>query len=213
MNKEQSCVAIQKRNDTKNNISLSTKRQSNWLLPMNAKEEEKRDRIVKLAFECRVQLTAYAYALLGDYSTADDAVQDAMLTVVKKYDQFTEGTSIMAWCRSIVRLETLRIKHKHHKDRTIAMRLLEDSIDSAFDEFWLADQPSQGELRRKALIKCLGNLTNQGRQILQSRFAESLSYEQIGIKIGMSLEAVRKSLYRQKKQLRDCVEINVRNVE
>jgi RNA polymerase sigma-70 factor (ECF subfamily) len=180
---------------------------------MNAKEEEKRDRIVKLAFECRVQLTAYAYALLGDYSTADDAVQDAMLTVVKKYDQFTEGTSIMAWCRSIVRLETLRIKHKHHKDRTIAMRLLEDSIDSAFDEFLLADQPSQGELRRKALIKCLGNLTNQGRQILQSRFAESLSYEQIGIKIGMSLEAVRKSLYRQKKQLRDCVEINVRNVE
>jgi RNA polymerase sigma factor (sigma-70 family) len=63
------------------------------------------------------------------------------------------------------------------------------------------------------LVKCLGNLTKRGRSVLQGRFAESLSYEQIGKKVGMSLEAVRKSLYRHKKQLRDCVELNVRNVE
>ena len=194
-------------------ISLSTKRSTNWLIPMNSKEEEKRDRIVKLAFECRVQLMAYAYALLGDYSTADDAVQDAMLTVVKKYDQFTEGTSIMAWCRSIVRLEVLRIKQKRHKDRTLVSRLLEDSIDQAFDEYSSTEFTSQDARRRKALVKCLSNLTKRGRLVLKSRFAESLSYEQIGEKVGMSLEAVRKSLYRQKKQLRDCVELNVRNVE
>ena len=102
---------------------------------MNSNDEEKRDRIVKLAFECRAQLIAYAYALLGDYSTADDAVQDAMLTVVKKYDQFAEGTSITAWCRSIVRLEVLRIRQKRHRDRTLVSRLLDDSIDQAFDEY------------------------------------------------------------------------------
>jgi RNA polymerase sigma-70 factor (ECF subfamily) len=180
---------------------------------MNSNEEEKRERIVKLAFECRVQLIAYAYALLGDYSTADDAVQDAMLTVVRKYDQFTEGTSIMAWCRSIVRLEVLRIRQKQKKDRTLVARLLEDSIDQAFDEYSSGDFASQDARKRKALVKCLGNLTKRGRLVLQSRFTESLSYEQIGKKVGMSLEAVRKSLYRHKKQLRDCVELNVRNVE
>ncbi len=192
---------------------MSTKRPTRWLLPMNSQEEEKRDRVVKQAFECRVQLIAYAYALLGDYSTADDAVQDAMLTVVKKYDQFTEGTSIMAWCRSIVRLEVLRIRQKQHKDRTLVARLLEDSIGQAFDEYGAVDFTNQDAQRRKALVKCLGKLTQQGRLVLQGRFAESLSYEQIGKKVGMSLEAVRKSLYRQKKQLRNCVELNARNVE
>jgi RNA polymerase sigma-70 factor (ECF subfamily) len=180
---------------------------------MNSNDEEKRDRIVKLAFECRAQLIAYAYALLGDYSTADDAVQDAMLTVVKKYDQFAEGTSITAWCRSIVRLEVLRIRQKRHRDRTLVSRLLDDSIDQAFDEYSSTYLASQDVCRRKALVKCLGNLTKRGRLVLQGRFAESLSYEQIGEKVGMSLEAVRKSLYRQKKQLRDCVELNVRDVE
>ena len=176
-------------------------------------QEEKRDRVVKQAFECRVQLIAYAYALLGDYSTADDAVQDAMLTVVKKYDQFTEGTSIMAWCRSIVRLEVLRIRQKQHRDRTLVARLLEDSIGQAFNEYDSVDFANQDAQRRKALVKCLGKLTQQGRLVLQGRFAESLSYAQIGKKVGMSLEAVRKSLYRQKKQLRNCVELNARNVE
>lgn len=191
---------------------MSTKRSTRWLLPMNS-QEEKRDRVVKQAFECRVQLIAYAYALLGDYSTADDAVQDAMLTVVKKYDQFTEGTSIMAWCRSIVRLEVLRIRQKQHRDRTLVARLLEDSIGQAFNEYDSVDFANQDAQRRKALVKCLGKLTQQGRLVLQGRFAESLSYAQIGKKVGMSLEAVRKSLYRQKKQLRNCVELNVRNVE
>ena len=178
---------------------MSTKRSTRWLLPMNSQEEEKRDRVVKQAFECRVQLIAYAYALLGDYSTADDAVQDAMLTVVKKYDQFTEGTSIMAWCRSIVRLEVLRIRQKQHRDRTLVARLLEDSIGQAFNEYDSVDFANQDAQRRKALVKCLGKLTQQGRLVLQGRFAESLSYAQIGKKVGMSLEAVRKSLYRQKK--------------
>ena len=33
-----------------------------------------------------------------------------MLVVMKKLDQFDEGTSILAWCRAIVRLEVLRAK-------------------------------------------------------------------------------------------------------
>ena len=88
----------------------------------------------------------------------------------------------MAWCRSIVRLEVLRIRQKRHKDRTLVSRLLEDSIDQAFDEYSSTESSSQDVRRRKALVKCLSNLTNRGRLVLQGRFAESLSYEQIGEK-------------------------------
>ena len=66
--------------------------------------DTKRDRVLKLALEYRVELVAYARSLLGDYAAAEDAVQEAMLVVVKKFDQFQEGTSILAWCRAIVRL-------------------------------------------------------------------------------------------------------------
>jgi len=72
--------------------------------------DAKRDRILKAALECRVELVAYARSLLGNYAAAEDAVQEAMLVVVRKFAQFQEGTSMLAWCRSIVRLEELHLK-------------------------------------------------------------------------------------------------------
>lgn len=73
--------------------------------------------MLKAALECRTELVAYARSLLGDYAAADDVLQEAMLVVVKKYDQFQDGTSMLAWCRSIVRIEVLRAKQR--RERTL----------------------------------------------------------------------------------------------
>ena len=96
--------------------------------------DDKRDRVLKAALECRTELVAYARSLLGNYAAADDVLQEAMLVVVKKYDQFQEGTSILAWCRSIVRIEVLRAKQRGRRERTLTERLFDDAIDAAFDE-------------------------------------------------------------------------------
>jgi DNA-directed RNA polymerase specialized sigma24 family protein len=58
-----------------------------------------------------------------------------MLVVVKKHDQFTEGTSPLAWCRSIVRIEVLRAKQRHYRERSFAERLLDDAIDAGLTNF------------------------------------------------------------------------------
>ena len=100
---------------------------------MDDETEKTRDRVLKQALAYHDQLIAYAWSLLGSYAAAEDAVQEAMLVVVRKFDQFQEGTSMLAWCRSIVRLEVLRAKQSRKRDRSLAERLLDDAIDSAFD--------------------------------------------------------------------------------
>jgi len=171
--------------------------------------DTKRDRVLKLALEYRVELVAYARSLLGNYSAAEDAVQEAMLVVVNKFDQFQEGTSMLAWCRAIVRLEVLRIKQQHRQERSLAERLLDDAIDAAFDEFQTA-QPREGAQDwRETLESCLERVPKRGRSVLQARFVDELSYQQIGQRVGMTLEAVRKALFRLKKQVRLCVETNL----
>ncbi|PHR86464.1 MAG: hypothetical protein COA78_37960 [Blastopirellula sp.] len=175
--------------------------------------EQKRDRVLKEAFECRVQLQAYACALIGNYAAAEDAVQEAMLVVVKKFDQFQEGTSILAWCRSIVRLEVLRMKQQRQKERSLVDRLLDDAIDSAFDEFQSQQRHGEEESFRQALTNCLDRVPGRGQGVLKARFVDELSYQQIAERVGMSLEAVRKSLFRLKKQVRGCVETCLRGTQ
>lgn len=172
--------------------------------------DAKRDRVLKAAMECRIELMAYARSLLGNYTTAEDVVQEAMLVVVKKFDQFQEGTSILAWCRSIVRLEVLRAKQKNQRERALAERLLDDAIDAAFEELQMAPGPEDPELWREALNRCLDRVPQRGQGVLKARFVDNLSYQQIADRAGMTIEAVRKALFRLKRQVRLCVETSLR---
>ena len=135
---------------------------------------DKRDRVLKEALECRVDLVAYARALLGDFAEAEDAVQETMLVVVKKFEQFQEGTSMLAWCRSMVRLEVLRMKQKRRRERTLAERLLDDAVDAAFAESKEVRQHDDTETWRSALERCLAQISERGRRILKARFIDGV---------------------------------------
>ena len=173
----------------------------------------RRDRVLKEALGCRVELVAYARAMLGSYSAAEDVVQEAMLVVMRKCDQFREGTSMLAWCRAIVRLEVLRAKQQRQRDRSLTDRLLDDAVDAAFDEFQAARRRDEAEPWREALERCLQNVPSRGGSVLKARFVDELSYEHIAQRVGMTLEAVRKALYRLKKQVRSCVETRLRGAQ
>jgi len=175
--------------------------------------EDRRDRLLRAAFDFREDLLAYARSLLGNYSAAEDAVQEAMLVVVKKHDQFTEGTSLLAWCRSIVRIEVLRAKQRHHRERSFAERLLDDAIDAAFDEFHESSSREQRNVRREALGQCVEQLSEQGQRVMKARFVDDLGYPQIGERLGMTIEAVRKALFRSRKQVKTCVESKLRTAQ
>lgn len=168
--------------------------------------EAKRDRVLREALGCRVELMAYARAVLGNYAAAEDVIQEAMLVVLRKFDQFKEGTSMLAWCRAIVRLEVLRANQRRRREQTLAERLLDDAIDATFDEFQKARRRDDADSQREALEHCLRRVSQRGRRVLVARFVDELSYQQIGQRVGMTLEAVRKALFRAKKQVRACVE-------
>jgi len=172
-----------------------------------------RDRVLKAAFACRLELMAYARSLLGDYAAAEDAVQAAMLVVARKPDQFQSGTSILAWCRAIVRLEVLRAKQQRHRDRSLAERLVDDAIDAAFEQFQHSARSDDSDMWKEALQKCLQRVSERGRRVLAARFVAELSYEQVSEHLGMTIEAVRKSLFRTKKQVRTCVETRLRDAQ
>lgn len=182
-------------------------------MPLMDQSDSKRDRVLKAALECRVELLSYARSLLGNYAAAEDVVQEAMLVVTHKFDQFQDGTSMLAWCRSIVRIEVLRARQRQQRDRSLERRLLDDAVDAAFDEFQGTRRADDAENWREALERCLQKLPERGRRVLDARFADGLGYEQIGERVGMSLEAVRKALFRLKKQVRTCVETSLRGAQ
>jgi RNA polymerase sigma-70 factor (ECF subfamily) len=169
-------------------------------------DSETRDRILKAALACQPKLTAYAYSMLSDYAAAQDVVQNALVVVARKYEDFEEGTSILAWCRAIVRLQVLTYIRKNRREQLVEDRILHDAMDAAF-----AADPEHPENRFRidCLQACLAKLPQRGRELLRLRYEENAAYPDIAHALDMKLEAVRKSLFRNKQQLAACVRLRV----
>lgn len=175
--------------------------------------DDHREKVLRAAFDLRVELLAYARSLLGNYSAAEDVIQEAFLVVVKKHESFQDGTSLLAWCRAIVRIEVLKAKERFNRDRSLIERVLDDSIDAAFAEFQETRLQADVDRRKDALAGCVSKLSDRAQRVLHARMADELGYPLIGQRVGMSVEAVRKALFRAKKQVRECVETQMRAVE
>ena len=80
-------------------------------------------------------------------------------------------------------------------------------MDAAFERHQHGGTDSQ---RPDVLPDCLKRLSQEASCVLSARFADDLSYDAIGQRLDMSTEAVWKTLFRTKKQLRDCVNTRLR---
>ena len=172
---------------------------------MTPDEKQQRDQVVREAFECRHALQAYAFAALSDHALAEDVVQAAFIVVMDKYREFREGTSILAWCRAIVRLKVFEALRARKRLETTEDALLDESIAFAFEDQQTSDGAAVRHQRLNALQACLGEMPARSRTLLTLSVQAKRSYEQMGAIAGMSVEAVRKGLYRIRAALRDCV--------
>ncbi|TWT37140.1 ECF RNA polymerase sigma factor SigH [Posidoniimonas corsicana] len=78
-----------------------------------------RDEFTELYLAAHPKLWTVAVAVIGDRDLAEDALQDAAITGLKKLDSYERGTSFAAWMSQIVRFTSLNYLRKREKrDRT-----------------------------------------------------------------------------------------------
>ena len=122
----------------------------------NSSQDEKRNRVVGQAFQCRRALEVYAFSMLKDRAEAEDLVQDAFIVVMEKFEDFTEGTSMMAWTRAIVRLKVLQLLEKRSRRAKILDSVREKTASKGvfpgiqrFKEFYFGDCVEVGHSGRQ----------------------------------------------------------------
>jgi len=173
-----------------------------------ASKEQRRNRVVAEAFQCRRALEVYAYSMLKDRAEAEDLVQEAFIVVMEKFEEFQPGTSMLAWTRAIVRFKVLQWLEKRNRRAKILDKLLVDAVDAAFQEAESRDDAEQVRDRFRRLEDCLDKVGERPRKLLNSIYAEGLSYQDGALALDMGLEAAKKSLQRTKAQLRACIRRN-----
>ena len=174
-----------------------------------APADDERERVLHLLLENRTALFAFVLSLARDFDRAEEVFQEVSLVVCRRYRDFTPGTGFGAWAREIARRTVLA--HRRSSAR-LPVALPEESllnIQQGFDRVCglRADEPSR---RLSALYDCMERLAESARRLLSLRYGRGLALGALAEALGQRPESVRKSLYRARVVLRECIERTLR---
>jgi RNA polymerase sigma-70 factor (ECF subfamily) len=131
---------------------------------------------------------------------ADDVAQEAFILAFEKLQTFERGTNFGAWVRTIARyLVSKELRREDRRQRVLAEYVAE--ILAADDSPPLADVDERCE----ALKRCLAELPNRARDLVQQRYFERLGPSVIASQEGRTANDIRQALFRLRADLHECI--------
>ena len=130
----------------------------------------------------------------------DEIAHEALVFAFHHIGEFTAGTSFRAWLRAIalnrVRTEVERFLREDRNRLAYAeRRALEDTLST-----------TEAPWELEALNDCLGRVPDPLRELLELRYRDEQSSEEIAGRLRRSLAWVRTTLCRVRQQLKECIE-------
>lgn len=166
-------------------------------------DDPRRDAIVKAAFRYREGLLCHAYAILRDWNTAEDVVQDAFLVVVRKWQDCHDITGVFPWVRQMVTFRAMDVLRS--RGRTRGNLALAETIGRVMESGLDADEAdAQGRLK-DALATCMQDLDRRSLDLLVGFYWQRRSCDELAASQSRTVNAVRLVLSRLRTRLRDCL--------
>jgi RNA polymerase sigma-70 factor (ECF subfamily) len=163
--------------------------------------------LAKLLARCHLQLRTWAEARMDAALRAridpDDVLQEVYLDVARRIDRFEDRGpgSFLSWVRAILDQKVVDARRvAHYKVRDID-REVPAAVGSGSSSYWnLLDNlyaesgtPSRVVRREEAvnaLLTCMTHLSEAHRQVIQLRFLNGLSVDEVAGRLGKSKAAV-----------------------
>lgn len=148
------------------------------------------------------RLRALAMSMVVNRTDADDVLQQASLSLWKKFDQYQPGTNFMHWAGRFVYLHAVR--HRRHQARqkmSFGDAFLEAILNAATHES-MAAELSQREI---ALEYCLRKLSPDHRAMLRARYEEESSAQDMARIFNRTEQAIHNALSRIRRAVHDCI--------
>ncbi len=148
-------------------------------------------------------ITGYIRSLVAKPDDAEDILQQVAVTVAAKTDSFpSEPHRFTSWSLGIAKNKVLHYWRDHkYKNNLIFNSEMIEQI-----ERYYASHASDYNSLSATLEKCIEQLTDRARLLLQLRYVRDMRPKEIGQRLGISPRGISVTLLRIRKALRDCID-------
>lgn len=149
------------------------------------------------------RLFGFIRSLMGGDADVDDVLQNTNRVIWQKADSFEMGTNFRAWAFQIARYQVLHFRDRMQRDG-IKVPFSEEMMDTMAV---LAEEKESAFSRRQQYLSlCLEKMSGRQREVIEKRYFEGISVQEISQQLGMKPNAVSQLLYRGRENLLRCIE-------
>lgn len=144
------------------------------------------------------KLYRYALRIVGDHMEAEDVIQELLIKIWKKKDQFLQIDNKEAWCMTLTRnmsIDKTRKKKKHRASNIEDFYFIKDSSATPYQSIESQDNMSR-------LQSIISGLTEKQQTVIHLRDVEGYSYKEISDITGYTVDQIKVYLHRARMILR-----------
>lgn len=142
----------------------------------------------------------FILSLVGNYSDADDLMQETAVVMLNRFDEFEGSGNFAAWGMQVARYKILNFR----KRRSNKLRLFSSD---AFEKILVQSEVmiERDDERMRALQDCVLKLNENDRKLISMRYENEITTKEVAERIGRSAEGLYQSLARIHRLLLHCI--------
>jgi RNA polymerase sigma-70 factor (ECF subfamily) len=152
----------------------------------------------------QTQIWRFIHSMLPHESDADDVLQETGLVLWAKWDAYDKERNFGSWAFGIAKLQALKFVRENQSRRVTLTESVLEEVAESFHKQIRSKDALLG--RRDAINKCLENLDQASRRIIEDRYRRNLSTKTIAERRGVAVQTVYSALTRVRSRLADCVQ-------
>lgn len=170
----------------------------------DAAEQNRAETFLALHVQNHNRLAAFVHTLVPVWQDAEEIIQDTLMVLWRKFDEFDPGSSFFAWAARVAQYEVLNYRRrKRHKPLVFDDEVLEVLASAALE------QMDDLELRRAALENCIRKLPERDRELLQLRYRDGGSVHAAAEALHRTTGHVQRLLRKIRSGLLRCVHLRI----
>lgn len=158
--------------------------------------------IIRTLLAARMRISASAWLIVRDRATAEDIFQNVSVKALAGGAQFEREAQLVSWTHITARHEALNWL-RARKGRGIA---LDGRVLELLEAEWDRQAARPEGARVEALRMCMESLPEPSRRVLELRYSDECSCDEVSRELGVGLDAVYQRLSRLHRALRQCIE-------
>lgn len=160
---------------------------------------------VQLLTQHERRLEGFVLALLPNWHDAEEVVQETKVRLWQQFSEYDPTKDFGAWSRTIAYYQVLAMRRRNRGNHVL---LGEEFLEKVAAK--VGDMATVAIEREGAMARCLRQLSEAKRALLQRCYAGRDTIVQVALQLGRTDKSVRQELLRVRRTLHRCIDAALR---